>query len=298
MITPAYIKVGDKIGIISTARKISPDEINYALDIFKQWKLFTVIGKNLFESFYQFAGSDQQRTEDLQNMLDDDSIKAIICARGGYGTVRIIDNINFKLFIKKPKWIVGYSDITVLHSHLHNLNVESIHAIMPLNFKTATKEALGTLKAALFGDNLKYKIPFNVFNRVGEARGEIIGGNVSVLYSIIGSVSEINNYKNKILFIEDLDEYLYHIDRMLQNFKRKGIFNQISGLIVGAMTQMHDNTIPFGYSAYEIIYNIVAEYQFPVCFDFPAGHIDDNRAIIMGRKITLNVNKSFSIIEF
>jgi muramoyltetrapeptide carboxypeptidase len=169
---------------------------------------------------------------------------------------------------------------------------------MPLNFKTATKEALGTLKAALFGDNLKYKIPFNVFNRVGEARGEIIGGNVSVLYSIIGSVSEINNYKNKILFIEDLDEYLYHIDRMLQNFKRKGIFNQISGLIVGAMTQMHDNTIPFGYSAYEIIYNIVAEYQFPVCFDFPAGHIDDNRAIIMGRKITLNVNKSFSIIEF
>jgi muramoyltetrapeptide carboxypeptidase len=287
MITPAYIKVGDKIGIISTA-----------LDIFKQWELLTVIGKNLFESFYQFAGSDQQRTEDLQNMLDDDSIKAIICARGGYGTVRIIDNINFKLFIKKPKWIVGYSDITVLHSHLHNLNVESIHAIMPLNFKTATKEALGTLKAALFGDNLKYKIPFNVFNRVGEARGEIIGGNVSVLYSIIGSVSEINNYKNKILFIEDLDEYLYHIDRMLQNFKRKGIFNQISGLIVGAMTQMHDNTIPFGYSAYEIIYNIVAEYQFPVCFDFPAGHIDDNRAIIMGRKITLNVNKSFSIIEF
>ncbi|MDP4266437.1 MAG: LD-carboxypeptidase [Bacteroidota bacterium] len=297
MLIPSYLKPGDTIGIISTARKISKSELKPAIKLFEDWGLNVVTGKNIFNSCNQFAGNDEERASDLQDMLDNDDIKAIICARGGYGTVRIVDLINFNNFINKPKWLIGYSDITVLHSHIQNLGVETLHAIMPVNINKASAYAIETLRKALFGEDLKYEVKANIFNRTGEANGTITGGNLSVLYSIAGSRSEVD-FKDKILFLEDLDEYLYHIERMLINLKRRGIFRQISGLIIGGMTEMHDNTIPFGNDAYEIINDIVSDYNYPVCYNFPAGHIDDNRALILGRDISLKVGISNSVINF
>ena len=288
MITPSYLKKGDKIGIVACARKISISELQFAFDIFKSWGLETVVGKNLFNQDHQFSGTDDERAEDLQSMLDDPSVKAIIGARGGYGTLRIIDKIDFTKFRKSPKWVVGYSDITVLHSHIHNLGIQVIHGTMPINF-SKNGEALETLRKTLFGEELHYEIGSNDLNRKGNGEGELVGGNLSLLYALTGSVSDLNT-KGKILFIEDLDEYLYHIDRMMVSLKRSGKFDQLAGLIVGGMTDMKDNTIPFGKNAEEIILDNVKEFKFPVCFNFPAGHIDRNLALIFGKKMKLSIN--------
>lgn len=299
MITPQYLKTGDKIGIISTARKISKAEIMPAIEIFSSWGLEVETGKNLFSEYHQFAGSDAQRLDDIQYMLDNPEIKAIVCARGGYGTVRIIDKIDFTEFVKNPKWIAGFSDVCVLHSHIHaNFGIETLHSAMPVNFIDIIEnsDSLITLKDALFGKSLLYKIKPHPFNRKGEADAIITGGNLSILYSLTGSISDIDT-KGKILFLEDLDEYLYHIDRMMMNMKRCGKLENIAALIVGGMSDMNDNTVPFGQSACEIINNAVQEYDYPVCYDFPAGHITDNRALIFGRKAHLviieNVTLSF-----
>ncbi len=231
-------------------------------------------------------------------MLDNPKVKAIWCARGGYGTVRIIDQLNFSEFKKQPKWIIGYSDITVLHSHIHNLGIETIHAQMPLEIETKTEATRSSLKKTLFGvkNSISYESLRNN-TRVGHSKGQLVGGNLSILYSLCGSPSAINT-EGKILFIEDLDEYLYHIDRMLQNIKRNGMFDKISGLIVGEMTQMNDNTIPFGKTPKEMILDICGEYDFPIAFNFPAGHIDDNRAMIMGRESVLNVSNKDVTLSF
>jgi muramoyltetrapeptide carboxypeptidase len=292
MITPPYLKSGDSIGIVATARKINPQELEPAMKKFSEWGLRVVLGKNIYETCDQYAGNDEQRLHDLQQMLDDENIKAIIIARGGYGTVRIIDKIDFSKFIKNPKWIVGYSDVTVLHLHIHsNHGIETIHATMPLNFPLGGKDnnALITLKKTLFGEKIEYQIEKNELNKIGKAEGIIIGGNLSLLYALAGTPSDINT-SGKILFIEDLDEYLYHIDRMMLQLKRSGKLKNLAGLVVGGMTEMKDNSIPFGKTAYEIIAEAVAEYNYPVAFDFPAGHIEDNRALIMGRKIMLEVS--------
>ncbi|MGQ0828015.1 MAG: S66 peptidase family protein [Bacteroidota bacterium] len=289
MTKPAYLKKGDKIGIVATARKVSKQEMQPAIDIFKSWGLQVVLGKNLFKSDNQFSGTDEQRAADLQAMLDDTSIKAIISARGGYGTIRIIDKIDFNKFKKNPKWIIGYSDITVLHSHIHNMGIETIHATMPINF-TKNKEATETLRKALFGEKLVYDIKSHPLNRKGEAKAELVGGNLSLLYALTGSISD-SDTKGKFLFIEDLDEYLYHIDRMMQNLKRSGKLKHLKGLIVGGMTDMKDNAVPFGKTPEEIISDAVKEYKYPVCFNFPAGHVDRNLALIFGRQVKLNVRK-------
>lgn len=291
MITPKYINKGDKIAIVATARKISEKKIQPAVKKFHEWGLEVVLGKHLFEEYNQFAGTDEQRTYDLQQMLDDETVKAIIIARGGYGTVRIIDKLNFSNFIKKPKWIAGYSDVTVLHSHIHsNFGIETLHSTMPLNFpeKGINNQALNTLKKALFGEDLIYTIKASSLNRNGIAEGIFIGGNLSILYSLSGSKSDIHT-KGKILFIEDLDEYLYHIDRMMVNLKRSGKLENLAGLIVGSMSEMNDNTIPFGKTANEIIAETVKEFDYPVCFNFPAGHIKNNSALIFGRNAKLQV---------
>ena len=217
-----------------------------------------------------------------------DEIRAIICARGGYGTVRIIDNIDFTNYNLKPKWIVGYSDVTVLHSHIHtNFGIETLHAIMPLNFPGAP-EALFTLKKALFGESLTYELEPHPFNRNGHCRGQVVGGNLSLLYSLNNTLSDIDT-TDKILFIEDLDEYLYHIDRMMMNLRRSGKLENLAGLIVGGMTEMNDNEVPFGKTAYEIIAEAIKPYSFPVIFNFPAGHISDNRVLIIGRRCEMTV---------
>ncbi len=300
MITPTYLKKGDKIAIASTARKISEQEVLPSINKFKEWGLDVVLGNNLFKEYNQFAGTDKQRAEDFQNMLDDESIKAVICSRGGYGTVRIIDMLDFSNFVKKPKWIIGYSDATVLHSHIHtNYGIETLHAVMPYNFSAdgSDNQSLNTLRKSLFGEKLSYSINCVSLNREGEAKGILTGGNLSILYSLCGSKSDIDT-RGKILFIEDLDEYLYHIDRMMMNMKRTGKLDGLAGLIVGGMTEMKDNTVPFGKTAEEIIYEAVKEYNYPVCFGFPAGHIKDNCAMIIGRKAKLYVNKDNTELQF
>ncbi|MDO9187735.1 MAG: LD-carboxypeptidase [Bacteroidia bacterium] len=291
---PPFLKKGDKIGIIAPARKISKEEIQSAIDIFNAWGLEVVLSKNLFNADNQFSGTENERAEALQIMLNDDSISAIISARGGYGTIRIIDKIDFTNFKKHPKWIIGYSDITVLHSHINNFGIETLHATMPINF-TKNEEATETLRKALFGEQLNYEVESHPLNRKGKAEAELIGGNLSLIYALTGSVSDIDT-KGKILFIEDLDEYLYHIDRMMLNLKRSGKLDHLAGLIIGGMTDMKDNTIPFGKTAEEIIIDAVKEYDYPVCFNFPGGHVEKNLALYFGRKVKLNVADTVQLI--
>ncbi len=295
MSAPEFLIKGDKVAIIATARKVSAEEISNSVKILETWGLKVSFGKNLFKAHHQFAGTDERRAEDLQQMLDDEKIKAVFCARGGYGTVRIIDELNFRKFIAKPKWLVGYSDITVLHSHVFsNFQIPSIHGTMPINFPKNTKESLESLRRALFGETVIHSFPGHKLNRKGSAEGIIVGGNLSLIQSLLGTKSDLDT-RNKILFLEDLDEYLYHIDRMMMQLKRSGKLKFLKALIVGGMTKLKDNQVPFGKSAEEIILEKTAEFSYPVCFGFPAGHIDDNRAFYLGKKAKLTVGNSVSL---
>ena len=294
ILTPPYLKQGDKIGLISTARKISKEELQVAIEHIESWGLKIKFGKNLFNSYHQFSANDNRRTKDLQTMVDDDNIKAIICARGGYGTVRLIDKINFSNFQKTPKWIVGFSDVTVLHSHIHNLKIASLHSTMPINFSNNNLESIKSLKDALFGKSINVKAKHHPLNRFGESIGQVVGGNLSILYSLIGSPSDINT-DGKILFLEDIDEYLYHIDRMMISLKRSGKLSKLKGLIIGGMTKMNDNNISFGKDAESIIFDTVSEFNYPMCFEFPAGHIKNNRSIKLGLRAKLKVDKKCSL---
>lgn len=290
MIIPTYLKKGDKIGIVATARKISEAELVPALKILEEKGLMPQLGKYVLGAHHQFSGTDAERCADLQHMLDDESIKAIIVARGGYGTLRIIDSLDFTAFAKHPKWIVGYSDITVLHSHINKmLGIATLHATMPINF-LQDAYATETLFNALFGEKIYYTFDGHPLNRNGQVEGELVGGNLSLLYALCGSVSDINT-EGKILFIEDLDEYLYHIDRMMMNLKRSGKLSHLKALVVGGITDMKDNTIPYGKIAEEIIAEHVAEYDYPVCFNFPAGHIKNNYALKLGATAYLKIDK-------
>lgn len=295
MIQPKFLKKGDTVAIVSTARKITSEEIQPAIELLNSWGLKVVLGKTLKLESNQFAGTDKERAADFQNMLDNSEIDAIWCARGGYGTVKIIDLLDFSSFLKNLKWIIGYSDITVLHSHVHNLGVQTLHATMPIDLPKTTENSKNSLKNAVFGVKTDLNTPFSKNNKLGKTKGILIGGNLSILYSLLGSESSIDT-KGKILFIEDLDEYLYHIDRMIVALKRNGYFKNLKGLIVGGMTKMHDNAIPYGKTAEEIILEQVKEFDFPVCFNFPAGHVDDNRALLLGSEIALEVNETETIL--
>jgi len=291
MIIPNKLKIGDKIGVISTARKITIEELSPALKTLESWGLKVVLGINLFQEDDQFSGTVEQRTSDLQCMIDDNSIKAILCARGGYGTVQIIDSIDFTNLKKNSKWIVGYSDVTVLHSYLNNLGIASLHATMPINFEDNTKESLLSLKNSLFGNLNRIACKAHPFNKFGKIEGDIVGGNLSILYSLLGSQSNIDT-AGKILFIEDLDEYLYHIDRMMMNLKRNGMLVKLEGLIVGGMSDMNDNPTPFGKTAEHIILEYTKDYDFPICFGFPVGHLLDNRCVRLGINSVLEISKN------
>ncbi|MBK9672927.1 MAG: LD-carboxypeptidase [Bacteroidetes bacterium] len=286
---PPRLKQGDKVMLISSARKVLPEEVNSAVEVLKSWGLIVEFGDNLFEQFNQFAGSDLQRTNDLQNAINDESIKAILFARGGYGTVRIVDAINFFAFTKNPKWIIGFSDITVLHAHLEkNFGIATLHSPMAFNFQKTPEEVLEKIKSMLFEGTQQYKVAAHPMNRKGESEGILIGGNLSIIYSLLGSVSD-SDTDGKILFLEDLDEYLYHIDRMLQSLKRAGKLAKLAGLIIGGMNDMKDNLIPFGQSPEEIILDAVKEYDYPVCFGFPSGHLPVNFPLLLGDKIHFSV---------
>lgn len=298
MIRPPYLQKGDKIGIVATAKKISDAEISFAIQTFQSWNLTPVLGKHLFKAENQFSGSDAERLEDIQVMINDPEVKAVICARGGYGTTRIIDDIDFTRLAQAPKWIIGFSDITALLFALYKQKMESVHGIMAgLFYKENRSESIHSLYEVLFGKKVRLQVPSHVFNREGEVSGKVIGGNLSIICNLIGTSSDIN-FRDIILFIEDLDEYLYHVDRMMVQLKRTGKLKHIKGLIVGDMSDMRDNEIPFGSNAYEIIHHHVRSYDFPVAFGFPIGHEAKNIAVPCGRVATLNVDELGSTLEF
>lgn len=296
--TPDFLKEGDEIGIISTARKITAEELKPAIDFFEKRNFKVRLGENIFAESHQFAGNDSQRTADFQQMLDNPNVKAVFFARGGYGSVRIIDKIDFGKFLNKPKWLCGYSDISVIHSHVHNLGVKTLHGTMPINFPAdgSSNIALESMMNAITGKANSYRLSEHPFNRVGEAKAVLCGGNLSILYSINASVSDLDT-QGKILFIEDLDEYLYHIDRMMMSLKRAGKLKNLAGLIVGGMSDMNDNTVPFGKTAEEIIHECVSEYNYPVCYNFPAGHISENNALVLGSESRMIVKEKEVVVE-
>lgn len=290
LLRPPYLKKGDTVYLLSTAKKISHDEVLPAVQAFESWGLNVVIGKTIGTEYNQFSGTDAERLEDFQTAIDSPEVKAIICARGGYGTVRMMDAVVYDEFMVHPKWIVGFSDVTFLHTHIsNNIGTQTLHSIMPIQFPKSTPEAIETLRKELFGEPNTFSIDTHSLNRPGKAKGVMIGGNLSILYSITGTKSGMIT-SGKILFLEDLDEYLYHVDRMMINLKRSGKLQDLAGLIVGGFTDMHDNPVPFGKSAYEIVAEHVSEYNYPVCFNFPAGHVADNRALVIGRQYELEVS--------
>jgi len=283
-----YLKKGDKVAITCPAKKL-PIPMTDAVNLLTSWGLEVVLGDTVNASYHQFAGDDAFRAADLQRFIDDDSVSAIIAARGGYGTIRMIDMVDFSRLQTNPKWIVGFSDITLLHSHIiSNYKLPCIHGQMPLNIPDASAYSLETLRKALFGEELTYKIDTNPQNRIGDSSGILIGGNLSLLLAISGSVSDMD-YSGKILFIEDVGEYLYAADRMLRALKRAGKLKNLAGLVVGGFTDMKDNDIPFGQTLPQLIMDVVADYSYPVCFDFPAGHIPNNCSLVLGKTINLSV---------
>ena len=302
LIKPEYLKKGDTVAIVAPSGVLK----NYngymlkAKELLKSWGLEVSIGENVFNDNGHFAGTDNQRSADFQLALDDKAIKAIWCARGGYGAMRVIDNLNFEKYKENPKWIIGYSDITAVHNDLHNNKSESIHGIMCKSLEKIdinNNESISLLKKTLFGEKLSYTIEGNNYNIEGNSNGQLIGGNLTLLHCLLGSESSIDT-DGKILFIEDLGEYLYHIDRMLISLKRAGYFDNCKGLIVGDFTDMRKNTTPFGRNLKELILDIVREYDFPVSFGFPAGHGEKNYPMILGREINLEVSKQQSTINF
>ena len=302
LIKPEYLKKGDTVAIVapSGVLKNYNGYILKAKELLKSWELEVVIGENVFNENGHFAGTDNQRSADFQLALDDKSIKAIWCARGGYGAMRVIDNLNFEKYKENPKWIIGYSDITAIHNDLHNNKSESIHGIMCKSLEKIdvdNNESISLLKKTLFGEKLSYTIEGNNYNIKGNSNGQLIGGNLTLLHCLLGSESSIDT-DGKILFIEDLGEYLYHIDRMLISLKRAGYFDNCKGLIVGDFTDLRKNTTPFGRDLKELILDIVREYDFPVSFGFPAGHGEKNYPMILGREINLEVSKQQSTINF
>ena len=301
LIQPEYLKSGDTISIVAPSGVLNnfDNKITKAINIFKSWGLNIVIGNHIFDKNGHFAGTDKNREKDFQKALDNKNIKAIWCARGGYGAVRIIDNLNFDSYLKNPKWIIGFSDITVIHNKLNLLNSESIHAMMITGFDDIDQnnDSLSKLKNVLFGDNLSYSINSNKNNKTGKSEGILVGGNLTLIQSTIGSKTELK-MKDKILFIEEIGEYAYHIDRMLYSLKRADYFENCKGLIVGQISDVKKNTTDFGRSINEIILDILDEYNFPILFDFPAGHEKTNFPIILGRKVILDVSKSDSKVIF
>lgn len=294
LIRPPYLKAGDTVAIVAPAGVLQSDTpIPEAKKLLESWGLHVKVGPNVFSDGKHFAGNDRERASDFQSALDDNSVKAIWAARGGYGTVRIIDMLDFSKFRQSPKWIAGYSDITVLHSHMHIMGYETIHSLMGGEMdrdSVGVQKSISALKNAIFGKELNYEIAPSEYNRLGTAKGQVVGGNLSILQSLLGSTSQIET-KNKILFIEEIGEYKYAIDRMFYALKRAGYFEQCNGLIVGGMTKVKKNTTPYGMTVEELILNVVKDYGFPVLFDFPAGHGDVNEAILMGREVELIVEK-------
>jgi len=297
---PPYLQKGDTIGLVCPAGFMLMDKVQACITALQQWGYAVKIGKTVgSDSQTYFSGTDQERLTDFQQMLDDDEVKAVLCARGGYGVGRIIDRIDFKKFKKQPKWIIGYSDITVLHSHLYtNYYISSLHSPMAGAFNDggSTNEFVLSLQNALEGKKIRYQCDVHECNRRGEAIGELVGGNLALLAHLVGSDSDIKT-RGKILFLEDVGEQLYNIDRMMHQLKRSGKIARLAGLIFGGFTETKDTERPFGQTVHEILRDIVKEYDYPVCFDFPVSHTDRNYALKIGVGYKLKVGKSKVTLE-
>lgn len=293
---PPPLQKGDTIALASPARFVKPAEVEHFVRFATQsgWKVR--LDEACFAQHNQFGGSDEQRAAHLQALMDDAELKAIFCARGGYGTLRILDRLRFETMEQHPKWLVGFSDITVLHAKLQSLGIASLHAPMPFNFGPDDEDLFTALKLCLEGQRSSLTIAPHPLNINGRAAGELVGGNLSILYALKGS-GTLPDLKGKILFIEDVDEYLYHIDRMMLSLKRAGILADLAGMLVGAFTDMKDNAIPFGLNAEEIIREHVAEFGFPLSFGFPAGHISLQRPLLLGARTALEVSEKGSFLS-
>jgi len=293
---PAFLQQGDTIGIIATARFITSEQWQYARGVIESWGLRIKLAENVFKPSFQLAGNVEERTQSFLSLWNDNEVKALLVARGGYGTIHTIDEI--LPYINDSKWICGYSDVTVLLNACTNKDIACIHSTMPISFEHATPEALENLRCALFGESFLVNWNENQIQK-GNAEGKIVGGNLSVIYSQLGSATQLNT-EGKILFLEDVDEMLYHVDRMLTALRRAGMFKNIQGLILGGFTQMRDNTEEFGFSSnnpwgkslVEMILEIGLDCNIPVTIGFPAGHLNDNRAFYMGRNAELIVNEN------
>lgn len=298
MITPSPLKSGDILGIVAPARRVEPSELEVFTRLVESWGYRVMKGDHLFDRQNQFAGGDEERASDIQKMLEDPGVRAIVCARGGYGSVRTLQHIDFSPLEKDPKWFAGFSDITVFHSYLNKFTgLESLHSPMPLTMGMDSDPVNAEyFRKALEGEKLKYQWQSHPLCVEGEVEGELVGGNLSVLYSLNGTVL-FPDLRNKILFIEEVDEYLYHIDRMIMNLSLSGVFNRIKALVVGGFTKINDNEQPYGKDHYEIIHEITDHYNIPVCFDFPAGHQKENRTLIFGRKMRLKVEEQECTLE-
>ncbi len=300
--TPTYLQKGDTIVILAPAGILKPSRkavVLKAKKLAESWDLKVVLGKNMFNNGNHFAGSDDERCQDFQEALDNPNIKAIWSARGGYGSVRILDKLDFTKFKQNPKWIIGYSDITAFHNHIHNLGVETIHGMMATSLEEKPEDIIKTIasfKNALFGKKISYTIPSSKHNRKGEVEGQLIGGNLAILTSMLGSESQLNT-ENKILFIEEIGEYKYSIDRMLQSLKRAKYFTKVKAVIIGDMSLIKKNSTKWGSSIDQLILDVLPK-DIPVLFDFPAGHEADNRALIFGRKIKLTIGSKLSFVIF
>jgi muramoyltetrapeptide carboxypeptidase len=290
---PPYLKPGDKIGLVCPSGFMPPEKYQTCIETLTQWGFTVVLGKTPGNQFHYFAGTDKERLADLQQMMDDPEIRAILCARGGYGMGRIIDGLDFSKFRAHPKWIIGFSDITILHCHLFsNYKISSLHAPMAAAFNDGEykNQYIQSLHDALTGKKGDYTTEGNLLDQSGTSKGILVGGNLSLLVNVIGTHSDINT-KNKILFIEEVGEYIYGIDRMMYQLKRSGKLEHLHGLVIGKFSDMKDTTIPFGKSAKETIKDLIKEYDYPVCFDFPVSHERENYALKIGVKYKLTVGK-------
>jgi len=285
---PNNLKKGDLVYIVSPAKKIDHVSIDFAKKLIDSWGFRSECAAHALGEYNYFSDNDINRAVDFQSAIDHQEAKAILCARGGYGCIRIVDQLNWSNFQRSPKWLIGFSDITVMHHRAHRLSIMSLHATMPLNFQVNSKQALESLRASLMGESFTIGSRPNSLNRMGAAQGRILGGNLSIIYSLLGT-PDAYNFKGAILFLEDLSEQLYHVDRMFFALQKAGVFNEITALVVGGMTDLKDTSTSFGMTCEEIVLEKVKDSNIPICFNFPVGHIEDNRAMIIGANALIEV---------
>lgn len=297
MVQAPLLIPGDLIEIVAPAKAIEAEHVLFAKNFLEQHGFRVKVAKHCLGQYNYFSGSDTERAEDFQQALDDPEVKAILCARGGYGCVRILDRVQWASFIKNPKWLIGFSDVTVFHHRAQRFEIQSIHGSMPLNFSSNTESALNSLITALTKESYSLSSPAHPMNKLGHSEGTLVGGNLAIVCSLIGTKDQID-YSDKILFIEDVGEHLYQIDRMLFQLQKADVFSKIKGLIVGGMTDLRDTEKPFGKSLEQLILEHFTYHQIPICFDFPAGHVDNNNALVFGKQVTLFLSSVSATLHF